>query len=132
MWRSNIFEIVIHFLQVLKLKPPSEKEIFDKLIAAVKFSIYTDGYNWSFWKTGGGWGEVLRRYKPYTPKDKKEEKGGKGATGGDEKVVKGKGKAPVKGEAKPKGRGMYIMLTYLTYRLVHEKLIANAYVDSHS
>ena len=95
--------------QVLKLKPPSDKEIFDKLIAAVKFSIYTDGYNWSFWKTGGGWGEVLRRYKPYTPKEKKDEKGAKGAKEEEtEKGAKGKGKAPLKGEAKPKGRGKCI------------------------
>ena len=40
--------------KVLKLKPPSEKEIFDKFVAVVKFSVYTDGYNWSFWKTVGG------------------------------------------------------------------------------
>ena len=94
---------------MLKLKPPSDKEIFDKLVSAVKFSIYTDGYNWSFWKTGGGWGEVLRRYKPYTPKDKKDDKEGKGGKGKkgeeEEKPVKGKGKAPLKGEPKPKGRG---------------------------
>ena len=107
--------IVCLLFQVLKLKPPSEKEIFDKLVAAVKFSIYTDGYNWSFWKTGGGWGEVLRRYKPYTPKDKKDEKGAKGGKGKkeaeEEMPVKGKGKAPLKGEPKPKGRGnLYSLL----------------------
>ena len=69
------------------MKPPSDKEIHEKLVKAVEFSIWTDGYNWSFWKTGGGWGEVLRRYKPYKPKEKKE---------GDEDTLKGKGKAPVK------------------------------------
>ena len=99
---------------MLKLKAPSDKEIFDKLVAAVKFSIYTDGYNWSFWKTGGGWGEVLRRYKPYTPKDKKDDKGAKGGKGKkeeeDEKPVKGKGKAPLKGEPKPKGKGKFLPL----------------------
>ena len=104
------------FPQVLKLKPWSDKDIFDKLVAAVKFSIYTDGYNWSFWKTGGGWGEVLRRYKPYTPKDKKDKKdekegkGGKGKEKEEDKPVKGKGKAPLKGEAKPKGRGMLLWI----------------------
>jgi hypothetical protein len=72
----------------LKLKPPTEKELFDKYVKCVEYSIWTDGYNWSFWKTGGGWGEVLRRYKPYTPKEKKE--------GDEEKAEKGKGKAPVK------------------------------------
>ena len=60
--------------------------MFDKFVKNVEYSIWTDGYNWSFWKTGGGWGEVLRRYKPYTPKEKKE--------GGDEAA--GKGKAPLK------------------------------------
>ena len=74
--------------QVLKLKPPTEKELFDQYVKCVEYSIWTDGYNWSFWKTGGGWGEVLRRYKPYKPKEKKE--------GDEEKKEKGKGKAPVK------------------------------------
>lgn len=84
--------------KVLKLKPPSEKELFDKLVKCVEYSIWTDGYNWSFWKTGGGWGEVLRRYKPYKPKEKKD--GGK-----DEDKAKVKGKAPVKGPAVVKGKG---------------------------
>lgn len=74
---------------MLKLTPPSDKELFDKLVKNVEYSIWTDGYNWSFWKTGGGWGEVLRRYKPYKPKEKKE-----GADGDEE--PKGKGKAPIK------------------------------------
>lgn len=55
----------------------------------VEYSIWTDGYNWSFWKTGGGWGEVLREYKPYKPKDKADGEGG-------DPEPKGKGKAPVK------------------------------------
>ena len=93
---------------VLKLKPPSEKEIFDKFVAVVKFSIYTDGYNWSFWKTVGGaryWGDTnhiarrirrMKRGKTEDEKGKQEE---------DEKTVKRKGTAPLKGEPKPKGRG---------------------------
>ncbi|KAL4226827.1 hypothetical protein ACF0H5_014805 [Mactra antiquata] len=85
--------------KVLQLKPPTQKEMFDKLVKCVEFSIYTNGYNWSFWKTGGGWGEVLRRYKPYTPKEKKD--------GDDDAkdMPKGKGKAPVKGPAVVKGKG---------------------------
>lgn len=82
--------------KVLGLKPPGDKEIYDRLVKAVEYSIWTDGYNWSFWKTGGGWGEVLRRYKPYTPKDKTEN---------DSTAGKGKGKAPLKGPAIVKGKG---------------------------
>lgn len=84
--------------KVLKLKPPSDKELYDKLVKCVEYSIWTDGYNWSFWKTGGGWGAVLRRYKPYTPKEKKD-------GDADKTEGKGKGKAPVKGPAKIKGKG---------------------------
>ena len=56
-------------LQVLKIKPLRDDEVFDKLVSAVQYAIDTDGYHWSFWKTGGGWGEVLRRYKPYKKKE---------------------------------------------------------------
>lgn len=91
----NNMKTFADWYKVLKLKPPTEKELFDKYVKCVEYSIWTDGYNWSFWKTGGGWGEVLRRYKPYKPKEKKE--------GDEEKAEKGKGKAPVKGPAVVKG-----------------------------
>lgn len=54
---------------MLKIKPLRDDEVFDKLVSAVQYAIDTDGYHWSFWKTGGGWGEVLRRYKPYKKKE---------------------------------------------------------------
>ncbi|WAQ93483.1 UB2J1-like protein [Mya arenaria] len=95
--RINNMKTFDDWYKVLKLKPPSEQEMFDKLVKNVEYSIWTDGYNWSFWKTGGGWGEVLRRYKPYKPKTDKP------ADGGAE--PKGKGKAPVKGSAPVKGKG---------------------------
>jgi hypothetical protein len=56
---------------VLKIKPLRDDEVFDKLVSAVQYAIDTDGYHWTFWKTGGGWGEVLRRYKPYKKKEGK-------------------------------------------------------------
>ncbi|KAH3873657.1 uncharacterized protein LOC127869059 [Dreissena polymorpha] len=93
--RINNMKTFVDWYKVLKLKPPSEKELFDGFVKNVEFSIWNDGYNWSFWKTGGGWGEVLRRYKPYTPKEKNAE---------DDKQAKGKGKAPVKGPSKAKGK----------------------------
>lgn len=91
---------------VLKIKPLTDQQIFDKLVKCVEYAIYTDGYNWSFWKTGGGWGEVLRRYKPYKPKEKKDdeaESSGKGGKGG--KSTKDKKEEKPKPAVKGRGRG---------------------------
>ncbi|XP_046573586.1 uncharacterized protein LOC124281679 isoform X2 [Haliotis rubra] len=116
--------------KLLKLKPPTKKELFDRLVKAVKFSIQTDGYKWTFWKTAGGWNQVLKRYPggkiPGEPDPPKKEPKGKGKKAEEEEVKKptgrGKGKGPAKGKAaaveedeeeeeeeeevkKPKGRG---------------------------
>ena len=55
------------FFQVLKLKTPSDDEIFARLLKAIEFSINTNGYHWSFWKNQGGWGAVLKKYPNGTP-----------------------------------------------------------------
>ncbi|XP_067650518.1 uncharacterized protein [Haliotis asinina] len=114
--------------KLLKLKPPTKKELFDRLVKAVKFSIQTDGYKWTFWKTAGGWTQVLKRYPggkiPGEPDPPQKEPKGKGKKAEEEEEVKkpnGKGKGAAKGKAaaveedeeeeeeeevkKPKGRG---------------------------
>ncbi|XP_033761678.1 LOW QUALITY PROTEIN: uncharacterized protein LOC117343441 [Pecten maximus] len=104
------------WFKVVNLKPPTDDEVNDRLLAAVKYAIYTNGYHWTFWKTGGGWNAVLAKYKPYVPKEKKAEDD---ANAGSSAGGKGKGKgkkaeddddeeedepAPVK-KAAAKGRG---------------------------
>lgn len=92
------------WFKVLKIKPLRDDEVFDKLVSAVKYAIDTNGYHWSFWKTGGGWGEVLRRYKPYTKKEDKDS--GKRKSEDTEDGPSAKKKPALKKEvSKPKGRG---------------------------
>ncbi|XP_069110768.1 uncharacterized protein [Argopecten irradians] len=104
------------WFKVVNLKPPTDDEVNTRLLAAVKYAIYTDGYHWTFWKTGGGWNAVLKKYKPYVPKEKKAEDEEKaGSSAGGKGKGKGKGKnadddnddepAPVKAAAKGRGKG---------------------------
>ncbi|XP_061186101.1 uncharacterized protein LOC133194137 [Saccostrea echinata] len=93
------------WFNVLKIKPLRDDEVFDKLVSAVQYAIDTDGYHWTFWKTGGGWGEVLRRYKPYKKKEDKDT--GKKKADDDDVEPSAKKKKPAlkKEDSKPKGRG---------------------------
>lgn len=101
------------WFDVLKVKPLSEQEIYDKLLDSVNYSLKTDGYRWTFWKNAGGWMEVLKRYpiekKPKAEKDKASTSKGK-PTKEDETSKKGKGQGKKSKEEdieepKPKGRG---------------------------
>ena len=53
---------LLSYLQVLKVKPLSDQQVYDKLLSSVNYSLKTDGYRWTFWKNAGGWMEVLKRY----------------------------------------------------------------------
>ncbi|OWF55027.1 uncharacterized protein LOC110465163 [Mizuhopecten yessoensis] len=81
------------WFKVVNLEPPTDDEIYNRLVASVKYAIYTNGYHWTFWKTGGGWNAVLAKYKPYVPKDKTAKDDDEA---GSSKGCKGKGKGKVK------------------------------------
>ena len=87
--------------QVLKLKPLTDEEIYQRLLSSVEYSINTDGYKWTFFKTGGGWGNVLRKYKDGTPGWKGKARALPPIVGEDGAVCVGKGKGKGK-SSKPK------------------------------
>nr|KAG5693713.1 hypothetical protein BaRGS_008355 [Batillaria attramentaria] len=102
------------WFKVLKLKPLTEDQLFQKLVDAVKFSIVTNGYHWSFFRDQGGWKDVLNKYKDLKKQGGTKGKGKGPAKGGD--TAKGKKSAKDKEEDKkddemaaeeeePKGRG---------------------------
>lgn len=86
---NNEMKTYADWFKILKLPVPAEDELFTRFVEAVRFSILTDGYNWSFWKTGGGWGEVLRKYADMKKEHKEKkaaEKAGEEKKGGAKKA----------------------------------------------
>jgi len=61
-WSFDIDVGLLSYLQVLKVKPLTDQQVYDKLLNSVNYSLKTDGYRWTFWKNAGGWMEVLKRY----------------------------------------------------------------------
>ncbi|XP_059149626.1 uncharacterized protein LOC131936587 [Physella acuta] len=60
---NNEMENYQDWFKILKLPVPTDDQLFKTMVESVRYAIVTDGYHWTFAKTGGGWGKVLNKYK---------------------------------------------------------------------
>ncbi|CAL1537315.1 unnamed protein product [Lymnaea stagnalis] len=59
------------WFEILKLPAPTEDELYSTMMEAVRYSIVTDGYHWTFSQTAGGWKPVLKKYEKMREEHKK-------------------------------------------------------------
>ncbi|XP_005099840.1 uncharacterized protein LOC101857027 [Aplysia californica] len=89
---NNEMKTYQDWFKILKLPVLTDKQVFDVLVEAVKFSIVRPGYFWSSAKTGGGWAQVFEKYadmrresfEKYKKEKEEREKAAKKEDGGAE------------------------------------------------